>query len=113
MVKILMDQQRGDIPALLTHYGLSQTVISTQLDRIIQHMPVTKASVQDLSSRLESVVEGGLVLSQLMASPSPIRTSHILLALLQDTQHQRWLYRLCDEFKSCRSHRLQRNMKAY
>ncbi|BFI67797.1 Clp ATPase [Yersinia pseudotuberculosis] len=98
-LKILMDQQRGDIPALLTHYGLSQTVISTQLDRIIQHMPVTKASVQDLSSRLESVVEGGLVLSQLMASPSPIRTSHILLALLQDTQHQRWLYRLCDEFK--------------
>lgn len=98
-LKILMDQQRGDIPALLAHYGLNQEIIATQLDRIVQHMPVTKASVQDLSSRLETAVEGGLVMSQLMGSPSPIRTSHILLALLQDTQHQRWLYRLCDEFK--------------
>ncbi|CNI23825.1 type VI secretion system ATPase TssH [Yersinia pekkanenii] len=98
-LKVLLDQQRGDIPMLLAHYGLNQEIISTQLDHIIQHMPVTKVSVQDLSSRLEAAVEGGLVMSQLMGSLSPIRTSHILLALLQDTQHQRWLYRLCDEFK--------------
>ena len=98
-LKVLMDQQRGDIPLLLAHYDLNQEIISAQLDHIIQHMPVTKVSVQDLSSRLEAAVEGGLVMSQLMGSPSPIRTSHILLALLQDTQHQRWLYRLCGEFK--------------
>lgn len=98
-LKVLMDQQHGDIPLLLAHYGLDQAAISTQLDHIIQHMPITKVSVQDLSSRLESAVESGLVMSQLMGAPSPIRTSHILLALLQDTQHQRWLYRLCNEFK--------------
>ncbi|MFV8800599.1 type VI secretion system ATPase TssH [Yersinia sp. LJYL362] len=98
-LKVLMDQPHGDFPMLLAHYGLNQEIISTQLDHIIQHMPVTKVSVQDLSSRLEAAVESGLVMSQLMGSLSPIRTSHILLALLQDTQHQRWLYRLCDEFK--------------
>lgn len=98
-LKVLVDQQRGDVPALLEHYGLNQAVISARLDHIIQHMPSSHTAVQDLSSRLESAVESGLLMSQVMGTQHSIRTAHILLGLLQDTQQQRWLYRLCDEFK--------------
>ncbi|MFZ1871612.1 MAG: type VI secretion system ATPase TssH [Chania sp.] len=98
-LKVLVDQQKGDVPALLTHYGLNQAAIAARLDNIIQHMPNSNTAVQDLSSRLESAVESGLLMSKVMGSQRSIRTAHILLGLLQDTQHQRWLYRLCDEFK--------------
>lgn len=98
-LKVLVDQQKGDVPALLAHYGLNQAVISARLDNIIQHMPNSHTAVQDLSSRLESAVESGLLMSQVIGAQRSIRTAHILLGLLQDAQHQRWLYRLCDEFK--------------
>ncbi|WP_447908038.1 type VI secretion system ATPase TssH [Serratia fonticola] len=98
-LKVLVDQQNGDVPALLTHYGLNQSVIAARLENIIQHMPNSHAAGQDLSSRLESAVESGLLMSQVIGPQRSIRTAHILLGLLQDTQHQRWLYRLCDEFK--------------
>lgn len=98
-LKVLVDQQKGDVPALLAHYQLNQAVIAARLDNIIQHMPNSHTAVQDLSSRLESAVESGLLISQVMGAQRSIRTAHILLGLLQDAQHQRWLYRLCDEFK--------------
>ncbi|WP_422527448.1 type VI secretion system ATPase TssH [Serratia fonticola] len=98
-LKVLVDQQHGDVPALLMHYGLNQSVIAARLENIIQHMPNCHTAGQDLSSRLESAVESGLLMSQVMGAQRSIRTAHILLGLLQDTQHQRWLYRLCDEFK--------------
>ncbi|WON77459.1 type VI secretion system ATPase TssH [Serratia sp. UGAL515B_01] len=98
-LKVLVDQQQGDVPALLAHYGLNQSVISARLDNIIQHMPNTHRAGQDLSARLEAAVELGLLMSQVIGVQRSIRTAHILLGLLQDMQHQRWLYRLCDEFK--------------
>lgn len=98
-LKVLVDQQQGDVPALLAHYGLNQSVISAQLENIIQHMPNSHTAIQDLSSRLVSTVESGLLMNQVMGAQRSIRTVHIILGLLQDTQHQRWLYRLCDEFK--------------
>lgn len=54
----------------------------------------------DLSTQLETVVERGLLMSQLAETPSGgVRTIHILVGILQDPTLQRSLYRLSEEFK--------------
>lgn len=98
-LKILLDRQDGDLPALFTHYNVSQSAVAARIDNFIRYMPNSNTSVQDLSDRLEAAVECGLLISQLTGSQKTIRTGHILIGLLQEPQHQRWLYRLCDEFK--------------
>ncbi len=98
-LKVLLDSQDGDLPALFTHYGINQKLIADRLDNFIRHMPNCNTAVQDLSDRLEAAVEAGLLISELTGTQRTIRTAHILIGLLQTPQHQRWLYRLCDEFK--------------
>ncbi|NDJ56687.1 type VI secretion system ATPase TssH [Enterobacteriaceae bacterium 4M9] len=98
-LKVLLDRQDGDLPTLLTHYGLNLSVITSRLDNIVRHMPSTSVAMQDLSERLESAVAAGLLVSQLTGEQKKIRTAHILIGLLQEPRHQRWLYRLCEEFK--------------
>ncbi|MFW0766429.1 type VI secretion system ATPase TssH [Trabulsiella odontotermitis] len=98
-LKVLLDRQDGDLPALFTHYNVNQSAVTARIDNFIRYMPNSNTSVQDLSDRLEAAVECGLLISQLTGNQKTIRTAHILIGLLQDPQHQRWLYRLCDEFK--------------
>lgn len=98
-LKVLLDRQDGDLPALLSHYGLNQSLIASRLDNFVRHMPNTSVAMQDLSERLEAAVAAGLLVSQLTGEQKKIRTAHILIGLLQEPRHQRWLYRLCDEFK--------------
>jgi len=98
-LKVLLEQEQGDLPLLFSHYQLNPERIVERLDRILHTMPNRNTVVEDLSSQLESAVEKGLVISQLAQSGQHIRTSHILLGMLQDATLQRWLYRLNDEFK--------------
>ncbi|MEW5561981.1 type VI secretion system ATPase TssH [Enterobacter asburiae] len=98
-LKVVVEQQDGDIPQLLSHYGVNLSQVNEQLDKILQCMPTRTNAAQDLSTRLELSVERGLLMSQMLDDSEAVRTVHILLGILQDSSQQRWLYRLSDEFK--------------
>jgi len=98
-LKIVIESSEGDIPLLLTHYGINVNKLNQQLDKIIYHMPNRPSSVQDLSARLEQAVERGLLMSQIGDDSASVRTAHILLGIVQDKDLQRWLYRLSSEFE--------------
>ena len=99
-LKVLVDKERGDLPMILAHYAINSQRISDALDRILHTLPNRTNAVVDLSTQLETVVERGLLMSQLAETPSGgVRTIHILVGILQDPTLQRSLYRLSDEFK--------------
>jgi len=99
-LKVLVDKERGDLPLILAHYAINSQRISDALDRILHTLPNRTNAVVDLSTQLETVVERGLLMSQLAETPSSgVRTIHILVGILQDPTLQRSLYRLSDEFK--------------
>lgn len=99
-LKILVDKDRGDLPMLLSHYDINVRRISDALERILHTTPNRANVVVDLSTQLETVVERGLLVSQLSETPGgSVRTIHILTGILQDPALQRALYRLSDEFK--------------
>lgn len=98
-LKGVLEQPKGDVPALLAHYGANVDRLNEQLEHLLRHMPTRTASAQDLSARLEQAVERGLLMSQVMDDCGSVRTVHILLGILQDSSMQRWLYRLSDEFR--------------
>lgn len=98
-LKVVIDSTHGDIPVLMSNYGVNLRRLIEQLDGIISHMPVRSGVAQDLSLQLEQAVERGLLMSQTLDDSTSVRSVHILLGLLQDTGQQRWLYRLSDEFK--------------
>lgn len=98
-LKVVVDQENGDLPMLLAHYDINLSRVNEQLDNILQHMPTRVNAAQDLSTRLELAVERGLLMSQMLDDSEAVRTVHILLGMLQDATLQRWLYRLSDEFR--------------
>ncbi|PEI02136.1 type VI secretion system ATPase TssH [Pantoea agglomerans] len=98
-LKVVVDQENGDLPKLLAHYDINLSRVNEQLDNILQHMPTRVNAAQDLSTRLELAVERGLLMSQMLDDSEAVRTVHILLGMLQDATLQRWLYRLSDEFR--------------
>lgn len=99
-LKVLVDKERGDLPMILAHYEANIQLISDSLDRILNTLPNHRNTVVDLSAQLETVVERGLLMSQLSESPGGgVRTIHILMGILQDPTLQRTLYRLSSEFK--------------
>ncbi|MEE4410205.1 MULTISPECIES: type VI secretion system ATPase TssH [unclassified Serratia (in: enterobacteria)] len=99
-LKVLVDKERGDLPLILAHYEVNIQRISDALDRILHTLPNRTNAVVDLSAQLETVVERGLLMSQLAEFPGGgVRTIHILVGILQDATLQRGLYRLSDEFK--------------
>lgn len=99
-LKVLVDKERGDLPLILAHYAINIQRVSDALDRILHTLPNRTNAVVDLSTQLETVVERGLLMSQLAETPSGgVRTIHILVGILQDPTLQRSLYRLSEEFK--------------
>ena len=99
-LKVLVDNERGDLPLLLAHYQISARRIGDSLERILHTLPNRTNAVVDISAQLETVVERGLLMNQLSEMPAGgVRTVHILLGILQDPALQRGLYRLSDEFK--------------
>ncbi len=98
-LKVLVEETKGDVPPLLDHYGVDLARLNSQLDKILFTMPNRASGVQDLSHRLELAVERGLIMSQVTDDSMSVRTIHIFLGILQDSDLQRWLYRLSDEFK--------------
>ncbi|MDR3434560.1 MAG: type VI secretion system ATPase TssH [Rouxiella aceris] len=99
LLKTWVDRSQGDVPLLCAHYDINLPRLNDQLDKILSCMPGRSSAVQDLSARLELAIERGLLMSQVADGASMVRTAHILLGILQDSELQRWLYRLSSEFK--------------
>lgn len=97
-LKVVVGQSRGDVPLILSQYDVDIVRLNSQLDKILQCMPSGSSIINDISPKLETSVERGLILSQILDSYS-IRTGHILLGILTDNELKNWLYRLNDEFK--------------
>ena len=84
-LKVLVDKERGDLPLITAHYAINIQRVSDALDRILHTLPNRTNAVVDLSTQLETVVERGLLMSQLAETPSGgVRTIHILVGILQD-----------------------------
>lgn len=99
-LRVLIESDRGDIPLILSHYDINISKVQDSLNRILHTIPNRTNATVDLSSQVELMVEKGLLISQIAENPSSeVRTSHILIGILQDPSLQRSLYRLSSEFK--------------
>ncbi|MBN3860282.1 type VI secretion system ATPase TssH [Neisseriaceae bacterium PsAf] len=98
-LKVLLDREDSDIFQLLDRYDVDISGLNIRLERIIHTMPNVSSVVNDISTRLETAVERGLIISQIQNASSSIRTGHILLGILTDNEFRRWLYRLDSEFE--------------
>jgi type VI secretion system protein VasG len=95
----MLAREGSDMALILSHYGASVDRARRHIARALDQLPADASAVQDLSSRLESAVERGLVVGQMVDPAAPVRSAHILIGLLQNATLQRWLYRLSTEFE--------------
>jgi type VI secretion system protein VasG len=95
----LLVRERGDVALILAHYGANLDRTRRHVDAALDRLPANASAIQDLSSRLETAVERGFLLGQMLDPGASIRSAHLLIGMLHHPALQRWLYRLSAEFE--------------
>ena len=94
----MLMRPESDFFLILQGSGLSVDKIIQDVENIIKKLTRKSGDIQDISSRLEGMVERGLIQSQMSDNYPKIRSSHILLGILSSQTSVGWLCRISNEF---------------
>lgn len=95
----VMRREQSDISELLSHFKGDPGILLSQLQRQLARFPRRHGCAIDISSRLDQAMESALATSQLIAPAPHIRSGHVLLGLLENSQTRQTLYRISSQFE--------------
>lgn len=95
----VLRREQSDISELLSHFKGDPGILLSQLQRQLARFPRRQGCAIDISSRLDQAMESALATSQLIAPAPHIRSGHVLLGLLENSQTRQTLYRISSQFE--------------
>ncbi len=95
----VLRREQSDISELLSHFKGDPGILLSQLQRQLARFPRRQGCAIDISSRLDQAMESALATSQLIAPAQHIRSGHVLLGLLENSQTRQTLYRISSQFE--------------
>ncbi|WP_374326411.1 type VI secretion system ATPase TssH [Azonexus sp.] len=95
----VLRREQSDISELLSHFKGDPGILLSQLQRQLARFPRRHGCAIDISSRLDQAMESALATSQLIAPAQHIRSGHVLLGLLENSQTRQTLYRISSQFE--------------
>jgi type VI secretion system protein VasG len=95
----VLRREQSDISELLSHFKGDPGILLSQLQRQLARFPRRHGCAIDISSRLDQAMESALATSQLIAPAPHIRSGHVLLGLLENSQTRQTLYRISSQFE--------------
>ncbi len=105
----ILQLQDSDLHHIIRHYELDPGRLASDLTRALNRLETGASAVRNFSDQVSSAIERGWVVASLMFNQYNVRTSHMLIAILQTRGLRDSLHAVSKEFEKLKVEELSEN----
>src|SRR4051794_31208400 len=108
--QILM-QPDSDLHRIVGAFGIDHARLAADMSRTLERIRKGGSAMLDFSEHVDRAIERGWIVASLVFGAGRIRTGHLVLGLLDETELTRLLVAISDQFRKLDAERLGRDLQ--
>src|SRR3954469_5605871 len=108
--QILM-QPDSDLHRIVGAFGIDHARLAADMSRTLERIRKGGSAMLDFSEHVDRAIERGWIVASLVFGAGRIRTGHLVLGLLDETEPKRRLVAISDQFRKLDAERLGRDLQ--